>query len=64
MYYFKAKTDVVPAEQIKKEVAWWVVLLGILGGLIVLGVVAGIFWKVRNIKLSHGRIYFFLLSFK
>jgi len=29
------------------------VLLGILGGLIGLGLVAVILWKVRNIKLSH-----------
>ena len=48
-----AKTDVVPAEQIKKEVAWWVVLLGILAGLIVLGIVAGIFWKLGFFRRKH-----------
>ncbi|XP_052095475.1 integrin alpha pat-2-like isoform X2 [Mytilus californianus] len=51
-----AKTDVVPAEQKKESVEWWVVLLPIVLALIVLGVVIFVFWKLGFFKRKHKEI--------
>ncbi|XP_076094714.1 integrin alpha-9-like isoform X2 [Mytilus galloprovincialis] len=48
-----AKTDVVPAEQKKESVEWWVVLLPIVLALIVLAIVIFVFWKFGFFKRKH-----------
>ncbi|VDI79795.1 integrin alpha 9 [Mytilus galloprovincialis] len=48
-----AKTDVVPAEQKKESVEWWVVLLPIVLALFVLGIVVFALWKFGFFKRKH-----------
>ena len=47
LLFFQIFTDIQPKSPPPKPVAWWIILVSVLAGLILIAVIVLILWKVR-----------------